>query len=77
VKVDEIRNFTADELEDKADQLRKELYVMRVRGKVGKLEKSSKMRLLRRDLARMLTVRREWSVQNPKTKKKKERSAVK
>lgn len=69
MKAQELRNLSADELETKADEFRKELFKLRFQAKVGKLEKSSKIRALRRDLARALTIRREWSAQKPKEEK--------
>ena len=66
MKSQELRNLSADELEMKADEFRKELFNLRFQAKVGKLEKSSKIRMVKRDLARALTIRREWSEQKPK-----------
>ena len=71
MKPDEIRNLTADELDAKANSFRKDLFNLRLQARVGKLEKSSQIRLLRRDLARVLTIRREWSAQKPKEGKEK------
>lgn len=70
MKSQELRNLSADELEVKADEFRKELFNLRFQAKVGKLEKSSKIRMIKRDLARALTIRREWSEQKPKQETK-------
>ena len=70
MKSQELRNLSADELEVKADEFRKELFNLRFQAKVGKLEKSSKIRMIKRDLARTLTIRREWSEQKPKQETK-------
>lgn len=69
MKSTELRNLSADELETKADDMRKQLFNLRCQARVGKLEKSSQIRLLKRDLARTLTIRREWSAQKAKEKK--------
>lgn len=66
MKPDEVRNLSADEVDAKSDTLRKELFQLRMQARVGKLEKSSQLRTLRRDLARLLTIRREWSAQKTK-----------
>ena len=50
---------------------RKELFNLRFQAKVGKLEKSSKIRMVKRDLARALTIRHEWSEQKPPKKEEK------
>ncbi len=70
MKSQELRNLSADELETKASGFRKELFTLRFQAKVGKLEKSSKIRMIKRDLARALTIRREWSEQKPKKEEK-------
>ncbi|MBI4430746.1 MAG: 50S ribosomal protein L29 [Candidatus Omnitrophica bacterium] len=69
MKPQELRNLSADELETKAEQFRTELFNLRFQAKVGKLEKSSKIRMLKRDLARALTIRKEWSAQKPPNEK--------
>ena len=74
MKSQEFRNLSADELEIKAGEFRKELFNLRFQAKVGKLEKSSKIRSIRRDLARALTIRREWSAQKPKEEGVKKKS---
>ena len=63
MKPAEFRNLSTDELEIKARDIRKQLYELRVQNKVGKLEKSSRIRLAKRDLARVLTIRGERSEQ--------------
>ena len=78
MKAEEFRNLTADELDTKVLQFRKDMFNFRVQAKVGKLENPSKLRALRRDLARALTIRREWSRQEPKAgESKKEESKKK
>ena len=59
LKVADIRNLTVDEINTKIDSCKKELFTLRVQAKTGKLEKQHRMKELRRDIARLLTVKRE------------------
>lgn len=56
LKTDELRNLTKAELEEKLVALKKELFELRGQAKVGKLEKTSRIRLVRRDIARLGTI---------------------
>lgn len=56
LKTDELRNLTKEELEAKLVALKKELFEIRGQAKVGKLEKSSRIRSVRRDIARLNTI---------------------
>jgi len=51
-----IRELTLDELEDQIDQLRTELFNMRVGNTTKELQNTARIRQTRRDLARVLTV---------------------
>jgi large subunit ribosomal protein L29 len=55
LKPQELSSLGADELKDKANQLRKELMQFRFQQKTGKLEKQSSIRDTKRDIARILT----------------------
>ena len=59
MKAAELRDLSAEELEAKAGELRDEIFNSRVRKSTGQLEDKTKIRLLRRDLARAETVMRE------------------
>ncbi len=59
MKAVELRDLNAEELEAKALELRDEIFNARVRKSTGQLEDKTKIRLLRRDLARAETVMRE------------------
>ena len=59
LKAKDLRSLSVDELEDKAEGLRKELFQFRLEAKLAKLENLMKLRHGRRDLARVLTVKRE------------------
>ena len=55
----EIRDLGPDELAAKEAEIREELFRLRLRGATGQVENKMRARLVRRDLARVLTVRRE------------------
>ncbi len=59
MKASELRELSAEELQAKAGELRDEIFNARVRQSTGQLEDKTKIRLLRRDLARAETVMRE------------------
>ncbi len=55
----ELRELTENELATKARETRNEYFGARVRFATGQLENTAKLRLLRRDVARIETVLRE------------------
>jgi large subunit ribosomal protein L29 len=55
----EIRDLGDTELEQKEAEGREELFRLRLRGATGQIENKMKARMARRDLARILTIRRE------------------
>jgi len=59
MKASELRDLTLDELRAKQEQLRREHFTARVKHATGQLENTAKLRLLRRDIARVETVLRE------------------
>jgi len=59
MKAKELREKTAAELADKEHELAEQLFALRLQKTTGQLEKPSRMRALRKELARVLTVRRE------------------
>ena len=61
MKASELRELSRDELLAKAGQLRDEIFNARVRQSTGQLEDTAKIGVLRRDLARTVTVLREKS----------------
>ncbi len=62
MKSNELRDKTIDELRGLERKLRDELFMVRMKHYSGQLQKVSQMRELRRDIARVLTVRREKEV---------------
>ncbi len=55
----EIRNMSPDELDQKEKDLREEIFRLRLRGATGEIENKMRARLVRRDLARVLTIRQQ------------------
>ena len=58
MKIEEIRQRNDDELETLAAQLQEDLYGLRVQRATNQLENTSALRVQRRDLARVETIRR-------------------
>jgi large subunit ribosomal protein L29 len=58
-KTSDLRNFKTGELETKLSDAREELMKLRFQQVTGQLTDSSRLRILRRDIARMQTVLRE------------------
>jgi large subunit ribosomal protein L29 len=56
MKADEVRAKTADELVDALRALKKEQFNLRFQRATGQLENSSRVRVVRRDIARIKTV---------------------
>jgi large subunit ribosomal protein L29 len=59
VKAAEIRELNQAEIEERAGQIREELFRLRFRSATQELENSALLRQLRRDLARLKTVLRQ------------------
>lgn len=57
----EIRNLSAEELEAKEKDLREEIFRLRLRGATGQIENKMIARMVRRDLARVLTIKQQRS----------------
>jgi large subunit ribosomal protein L29 len=63
IKVEELRNLSGEELKEKASSLKKELMQYRFQSKTGKLEQQNVLKQVRRDIARVLTIMNEKSVE--------------
>jgi large subunit ribosomal protein L29 len=59
MKAREIRDLSSEELEAKSRELRDELFNVEVKRSTGQLENTALLSRLRRDIARLETVRRE------------------
>jgi large subunit ribosomal protein L29 len=66
VKAGKIRELAATELDKRAGEIREELFKLRFQHATGQLENPVRMRTLRRELARVLTVRQEQAVASAK-----------
>lgn len=58
-KASEVRDMTEDQLKDKLIQLKKEQFNLRFQRATGQLEKTTQVRSVRRDIARIKTILRE------------------
>ncbi len=56
MKIDEIRRLSADELGAQLLQLKKEQFNLRFQRATGQLENTSRVRAVRRDIARIKTI---------------------
>ncbi len=59
MKSEEIRNMPLDEMKAQVEGLKKELFNLRMRHGSGQLENPLKLRMLRRDVARVKTIIKE------------------
>ena len=55
----ELRNLSSDELDTRLADTRKELFTIRFQSATGSLENTTRLRLTRREIARILTVQHE------------------
>ena len=56
MKAEEIRSMTADQLDDQLVKLKKEQFNLRFQRASGQLENTSRVREVRRDIARIKTI---------------------
>ncbi len=61
MKTEEIRKLTVDEMQGKLSDMREELMKLRFQQVTGQLADTGRLRLLRRDIARMETILNERS----------------
>jgi large subunit ribosomal protein L29 len=59
MKANEIRNLSAAELESKLDELKKDLFTLRMQHATNHLDNPTRISAVRRDIARVKTVMRE------------------
>ncbi len=58
----ELRNFSVDELKEKKKDFRVEIFNLKIQNATGKIEKPSRLRTLRRDVARINTIIKEMEL---------------
>ncbi|HEX6323616.1 MAG TPA: 50S ribosomal protein L29 [Vicinamibacterales bacterium] len=59
MKAAELRELSVNELEEKARELDDQLFRLRIQKSMGQLESASKLRPMRKDLARIRTLLKE------------------
>ena len=59
MKAKELHELTDEELQEKLSETRQEVFNLRFQSSTGSLENAARMRLAKREIARILTVRRE------------------
>ena len=59
MRTKDLRELTVDELERKLSETRQELFNLRFQSATGGLENSARLKLAKREIARILTVRTE------------------
>jgi large subunit ribosomal protein L29 len=59
VKAETLRDLSPDELDTKAQELREQLLKLRFQQSTGQIENPQTLRSVRKDIARVLTIRRE------------------
>ena len=67
MKVDKIRNLTDEELRHQESELADQLFKLKFQMNMGQTESLKKIRGLRRDIARVQTIRREQELAAAKT----------
>jgi large subunit ribosomal protein L29 len=68
LKPDDLRQMTVDQLDDELLKLKKERFNLRFQRATGQLENTSRVREVRRDIARIRTVARQKRAAQPKSK---------
>ncbi len=59
LRPEEIRNWSDDELRNRLEQIRRELFNLRIQWAMNQLKDVNRIRALRKDIARILTIMRE------------------
>jgi large subunit ribosomal protein L29 len=67
MKARQLRDLTNDELERKLAETRQELFNLRFQSATGALENPARLRLAKREIARLLTIRHERAAQLERT----------
>ena len=67
MKIEDIRNFTQDQLEDELIKLKREQFNLRFQKATAQLNNTARVRDVRRTIARIKTVEREKRVAEPQS----------
>jgi large subunit ribosomal protein L29 len=65
-KAEDLRHMTVDQLDDEVLKLKKERFNLRFQRATGQLENTSRVREVRRDIARIKTIARQKRAAQPK-----------
>ena len=68
LKPEDLRHMTVDQLDDEALKLKKERFNLRFQRATGQLENTSRVREVRRDIARIRTVAQQKRAAQPTSK---------
>ena len=68
LKSDDLRAMTGDQLDDEGLKLKKERFNLRFQRATGQLENTSRVRVVRRDIARIRTIAQQKRAAQPKSK---------
>jgi large subunit ribosomal protein L29 len=79
MKAQELRNLSKDEVAKKVQEMQEELFNLRFQAKMGQLANALQLRMVRRNIARAMTIMAQKAAQEkPATKKPaQEKTAVK
>ncbi len=67
MKAAKLREITKEEIADRNAETQRELLNLRIRKGSGTIEKPSRLRTLRRDIARMKTIQREMALKEARS----------
>ena len=67
MKAEEIRALTSEEMQQKLNELKHELFNLRFQHEIGQLENPSKMKQAKKDIARIRTVLNEMALSAKET----------
>src|SRR3954471_6496768 len=65
MKASDVRAMTVDQLDDEVLKLKKEQFNLRFQRATGQLENTSRVRVVRRDIARLITIARQKRAGEP------------
>jgi large subunit ribosomal protein L29 len=68
MKTEDVRRMTVDQFDDEVLKLKKEQFNLRFQRATGQLENTSRVREVRRDIARIKTIARQKRTAQPKAK---------
>jgi large subunit ribosomal protein L29 len=66
MKAAEVREFSDKERQEKVDDLQQEFFNLKFQLATGKIENPSRLRLIRRDIARIKTIQNQMKTDSPK-----------